>query len=311
MEYLPCRHTCGARVRALGDRRKLQSVILSCRPVPALRQLIRYYYQVEIRLGGRTAVQPVPARSPQAIEFTFGAPYEIRHLDRVSARKAYPIALIGAQTRRRVDLLMHGAIDAFTIVFQPGGVSAFFSVPAEELTNNDFDGDVVLGRGLGELHRRLGDVSSFADRARIADAWLCTKRPAFDSVSGIANAAAKALSSSGCVRVSDLAHHAGLGIRQFERRFRHEIGIPPKLYARIVRFEAALGRKAAAPAMRWTDIAQTLGYHDQMHMVRDFNRLSGESPTTICGQLDMFVKPEVASAGRASECFSAALSKRV
>ena len=88
------------------------------------------------------------------------------------------------------------------------------------------------------------------------------------------------------------------GIRQFERRFRYEIGIPPKLYARIARFEAALRRKAAAPAMQWTDIAHALGYHDQMHMVHDFKRLSGDSPTAICGQLDMFVHPELVSAGR-------------
>jgi AraC-like DNA-binding protein len=253
-------------------------------------------------------VQPVPARSPQAIEFTFGAPYEVRRLDLGIVRNAYPIALIGAQTFRRVELLMHGTIDAFTIVFQPGGVSTLFSVPAAELTNDDFEGEVVLGRGLSELHRRLADVASFADRAQVADAYLCAKRPAFGSISGIASAATEVLSNSGRVRVSDLAHNAGLGIRQFERRFRHEIGIAPKLYARIVRFEAALGRKSAAPAMRWTDIAHALGYHDQMHMVHDFNRLSGDNPTTILGQLDMFVKPEVASAGCASDGFSVGLN---
>jgi AraC-like DNA-binding protein len=272
--------------------------MLSCRPVPALHYLIRYYYQVETHVAGRTEVQPVPARSPQAIEFTFGAPYKVRRLDRGGTRNAYPIALIGSQTFRRVELLMHGDIDAFTIVFQPGGVSTLFSVPAEELTNDDFEGEAVLGRGLGELLRRLGDVSSFADRARVADAYLCAKRPALHSISGITNAATRVLSSSGCVRVSDLAHHAGLGTRQFERRFRYEIGIPPKLYARIVRFEAALRRKAAAPETRWTDIAHALGYHDQMHMVHDFNRLSGDSPTVIGSQLDMFVQPEVVSAAR-------------
>jgi AraC-like DNA-binding protein len=285
-------------VRAIGDTSKLQSVMLSCQPVPTLRHLIRYYYQVETHLTGRTAVQPVPARSPQAIEFTFGAPYEVRRLDRVGTRNAYPIALIGSQTFRRVELLMHGNIDAFTIVFQPGGVSTLFSVPAEELTNDDFEGEAVLGREVGELLRRLGDVSSFADRARVADAYLCATRPALDSISGIVNAATRVLSGSGCVRVSDLAHHAGLGIRQFERRFRYEIGIAPKLYARIVRFEAALRRKAAAPETRWTDIAHALGYHDQMHMVHDFNRLSGNTPTAISGQLDMFVHPELISAGR-------------
>src|SRR5258708_21933741 len=39
-----------------------------------------------------------------------------------------------------------------------------------------------------------------------------------------------------------------------------------------------------------------LGYHDQMHMVDDFNRLSGDKPTAIGCQLDMFVQPEVVSA---------------
>jgi AraC-like DNA-binding protein len=270
--------------------------MLCSNPGPALRHLIRYYYQVETQLAGRTALQPVPARSPQAIEFTFGMPYEVRRLDRDSVKNAHPIALIGAQTFRRVNLIMHGRVDAFTIVFQPGGMLVLFSVPAEEVTNDDFDGEAALGRGLGELERQLGDAVSFIDRVRVADAYLCAKRPAFDSVSGIANAAMEVLLTSGCVRVSDLAHNAGFGIRQFERRFRYEIGIPPKLYARIVRFEAALRRKAAAPETRWTDIAHALGYHDQMHMVHDFNRLSGDSPTAIGGQLEMFVQPEVVSA---------------
>jgi len=268
--------------------------------VPALRHLIRYYYQVEAHLVGRTVLQPVPARSPQAIEFTFGTPYEVHRLDRGAVENADRIALIGAQTFRRVDLIMHGRVDAFTIVFQPGGLFGLFSVPAEQLTNDHFDGEGAFGRKLGELARRLGDAASFARRVRVTDEYLCAKRPAFEPVRGITSAAREVLLSSGCVRVSDLAHNAGLGIRQFERRFRYEIGIPPKLYARIVRFESALRRKAAAPERRWTDIAHALGYHDQMHMVHDFNRLSGDSPTAIGSQLDMFVQPEVASMQRRS-----------
>jgi len=269
------------------------AVIRCFSPVPALRHLIRYYYQVETHLVGRTVVQPVPARSPQAIEFTFGTPYEVHRLNGGGVENAHPVALIGAQTFRRVELTMHGKVDAFTIVFQPGGLFVLFSVPAGKLTDDHFDGEAALG--LGELERRLGDAASFTDRVHVADRYLCAKRPAFDSVSGLATAATDVFLSSGCVRVSDLAHKAGLGIRQFERRFRYEIGISPKLYARIVRFEAALRRKAAAPEMRWTDIAHNLGYHDQMHMVHDFNRLSGDSPTAIGSRLDMFVQPEVAS----------------
>ena len=271
-------------------------VILASRPAPALRHLIRYYYQVQAHLVRRTMLQPVPARSPQAIEFTFGTPYEVHRLDRGTVEQAHSIALIGAQTFRRVDLIMQGRVDAFTIVFQPGGFFMLFRLPGEVLTNDHFEGEAALGRRLGDLERRLGDVASFSDRARAANQYLSANCPGFDSVSGIARAAAEVLMRSGCVRVADLACNTGLGIRQFERRFRYEIGMPPKLYARIARFEAALRRRAAAPDTRWTEIAHALGYHDQMHMVHDFNRLSGDSPTAICSRLDMFVQPEVVSA---------------
>jgi AraC-like DNA-binding protein len=280
-------------MRVVSDPRKLRPMIVSSRPASALRRQIRYYYQIEAQLVGEVMLQPVPARSPQILEFTFGAPYCVHRLDRKIQERAATVVLVGAQTFRRVNLLLRGAIDTFTIAFQPGGVAALFAVPAELLTNSDFDAELLLGAGITELHGRLSVVTSFADRVRVADEFLCRRHLSTVSVSGIVKAAAAVLANDGCVRVPDLAHHAGLGLRQFERRFGSEIGIPPKLYSRIVRFEAALRQKAAAPAARWTDIAHMLGYHDQTHMVRDFNRLSGDSPGGIAGQLDMFVQPEV------------------
>jgi transcriptional regulator GlxA family with amidase domain len=103
------------------------------------------------------------------------------------------------------------------------------------------------------------------------------------------------------VRIGDIVHQTGLGIRQFERRFAHEIGVPPKLYARIIRFEAALQRRAVSPSVSWTDVAHELGYHDQMHMVHDFTRLSGDSPEAISRRLDMFVQPDLLTGQQATK----------
>ena len=270
-------------------------MITCARPSAALRDLVRYYYQVESRLANSAAVQPVPARSPEAIEFTFGTPYEVHRLDRGGVENAHPIALIGVQTFRRVELVMRGHVDAFTIVFQPGGVFRLFGIPGEVLANDHFDGGAALGRGLGELLRRLGAKTSFADRVVIADDSLRARCTTLEPASSVARAAMKVLAHDGCGRMLDLACSTGLGVRQFERLFRREVGMPPKLYARIVRFEAALRHKAASPARRWTDVAHVLGYHDQMHMVHDFNQLSGGSPTAVGSQLDMFVQPEVVS----------------
>ena len=80
------------RHRTPENRANLSVVIRSARPAPALRHLIRYYYQVNVDLVARTVVQPVPARSPQAIEFTFGTPYTVHRLDCGLVEQAHAIA---------------------------------------------------------------------------------------------------------------------------------------------------------------------------------------------------------------------------
>ena len=275
-------------------------MLLASRPVPALRHLIRHYYQVQESLLGRVSLQPVPARSPQILEFMIGTRYQVRRADREETEDVRAVALVGSRTSRSVELILSGNVDAFTIVFQPGAFSTLFDIPAARLTNGDFDGADVLGHGITELYERLGEVSSFDDRVHVADSYLAAIRPASESVSAIVRTAMTVIRNNGSVRISELARQTGLGLRQFERRFDHEIGISPKLYARIVRFEAALQRRAVSPTTRWTDIAHDLGYHDQMHMVHDFTRLSGDSPDAIARQLNMFVQPEVLSSWPAS-----------
>jgi AraC-like DNA-binding protein len=270
-------------------------MLLASRPAPALRHLIRHYYQVKDSLSGRVSLQPVPARSPQILEFMFGTHYQVRRRDRELTENVRAVALVGSRTSPSAELILSGDVDAFTIVFLPGAFSMLFGVPADALTNGDFNGEDVLGHSITALYARLGEVSAFHDRVRVADTFLTAIRPATESVSAIVRTARTMIRNNGSVRIGEIAHQTGLGVRQFERRFNHEIGISPKLFARILRFEAALQRRAVLPTNPWTDIAHDLGYHDQMHMVHDFTRLSGDSPEAIARRLDMFVQPEVLS----------------
>ena len=60
----------------------------------------------------------------------------------------------------------------------------------------------------------------------------------------------------------------------------------PKLFARIARFEAALDGKSRFAARSWTDVAHQFGYYDQMHMVHDFGKFAGKTPTETLIQLE-------------------------
>jgi AraC-like DNA-binding protein len=267
-------------------------MMLAQKPAAVLRQFVRYYAQVMDHFPVQAFVRPVPARTAIALDFMFGDLYEaeVRTGDRSRHETTNPIALIGVQSYRRVQLAMRGHVDEFVILFQPGGLSRLFPLQPEELTNQHFDGRAVLGRSIEELHCRLTEAPSFAERIRVADRYLLGRAP-HTAPGGVIAAAGELHRHRGCVRVSRLAEMAGLSLRQFERRFVAEVGMSPKLYARVARFEAALEIKTRAPGVRWTDIAHDLGYHDQMHMVRDFRQLSDSTPSDLVPYMDLIVPP--------------------
>jgi AraC-like DNA-binding protein len=161
-----------------------------------------------------------------------------------------------------------------------------FSVPMHELTNTHHEAQAVLGSAIDELADRLGNGRSFEERVRIANAFLirrCSKLPSPDRIT---TSAISILGRRGRIQVPVLAKQACMSQRQFERRFTREIGLPPKLYARIARFESALESKALSTAESWTDITNRLGYFDQMHLIKDFKEFSGEIPTSLISQLE-------------------------
>lgn len=187
--------------------------------------------------------------------------------------------IVGAQTHRRLQLQVQGVVNSFVILFQPAGLHRIFSLPMHELTDHDYEAHSVLGVSISHLEQCLGDCNSFEERACVANQFLI-RRVLDSSVDDpIAAAANQIVQDGGSARIVTLANHAGLSVRQFERRFIEQVGVRPKLYARIARFEAVLDSKARSSAASWTDVAHRFGYYDQMHMIHDFEEFIGETPT--------------------------------
>jgi len=154
-----------------------------------------------------------------------------------------------------------------------------------ELTDRDYEAYSVLGGFIANVRERMGNERSFAERVRLVDELLLhqsLRSPRFDGSA----AAHRIIQAGGRVELAPLANSAGLGIRQLERRFIQQVGMRPKLFARIARFEAALESKARFITRWWTDVAHDFGYYDQMHMIHDFAELTGGTPTETLAQLE-------------------------
>jgi AraC-like DNA-binding protein len=183
------------------------------------------------------------------------------------------------QTHQRGELHISGNVDSFIILFQPSALGLLFALPAQEFTDEDLDAEQVFGAIIARFHERLGDCQTFEERISVANQFLLQRALAAPIRDGISAAATDMLHRVHGAHIPDMAGRAGMSLRQFERRFVQQVGVSPKLFARIARFEAALDRMARSPQGSWTEVAHRFGYYDQMHMIHDFSRFTGKTPT--------------------------------
>jgi AraC-like DNA-binding protein len=235
----------------------------TARPSRELRQYVRGYAQRKMQVG-TVVFQPYPASVETLLNFQFGDPLCIRRYGRQIP--CHEDDVVGLHSEVCGEVGLGGDIDSFAVFFHPTGFRMLFGVPVSELINRSCELTSIVGWQVRSLWNEMGESSSFERAAR----------------SPIANtiilAANHLVASHGAVRLGDLARQCGLGLRHFQRRFRATMGVTPKQFARVARFQTALDTKVAFPERSWLEIAHTLHYHDQMHMIHDFQSLGGDSP---------------------------------
>jgi AraC-like DNA-binding protein len=165
-----------------------------------------------------------------------------------------------------------------------------------EFTNRIYDAPSVVGSEVRSLWNELGEASSFEQRVAIAEEFLVKLISGAMGNDGIVDSVRYIFGRRGAVSVSGLAARESISLRQFERRFRDGTGVSPKAFARVARFQAAVDAKLARPKRTWLDIAHTFGYHDQMHMVRDFKTLGLNTPSGLLLEMGDVRPPALAEA---------------
>ena len=166
--------------------------------------------------------------------------------------------------------------------FQPGGLYRFLGIPMSELLCKDaFNGIDILGKEMNEVNDQLKQGGSFIEMKIIVESFLLNHTSILKQALPIDQVLPLLIKERGLLKIDQLASHACLSIRQFERVFQQRIGLPPKHFSRMVRFAQAWIMKEQKPGIRWIKIAHECGYFDQMHLIRDFHEFAGVNPSYI------------------------------
>ena len=164
--------------------------------------------------------------------------------------------------------------------FKPGGVFPFLNISAGELTNTHTNLVDLWGSDARELRDRLCASSSYLERFGIMEAFLGERLRFVSRQHASIDLALNAFGPYGnWMSVTDAAREAGICQRQFTKVFGVQVGLSPKLFCRILRFQRARVLTDRNKKPDWADIALDCGYFDQSHLINDFHEFSGMTPT--------------------------------
>ncbi|GHO48504.1 helix-turn-helix domain-containing protein [Ktedonospora formicarum] len=193
--------------------------------------------------------------------------------------------------------VLHGAfsqvavIDTATLVttisvcFKPGGARPFLPMPATELTNQAVDLSHVFGPAALELRECLLRVQTNTERIQILERFLLG-RIAWEQTrpSAVTFALASFQTELKGRPISEVTARLGVSHKRFISLFEEAVGLTPKVFCRLLRFQEALQRTPKRPPVQWTDLALSCGYFDQAHFIHDFQAFTGMSPSVYLAQ---------------------------
>jgi AraC-like DNA-binding protein len=176
------------------------------------------------------------------------------------------------ENRKRIRLI--------GVHFKPGGAFPFLGLPAGDLADTHVDLDNIWGSSASRVRERMCEARTPDERFYLLEQVLLSRlRRGVEQHYAVSTALDMFRHHQTAPRIRETAKYVGLSERRFIQAFKTEVGLTPKLFTRIQRFQRTRNLIHTDPAPDWATVALDLGYFDQSHLIREFLEFSGQSPT--------------------------------
>ena len=253
-------------------------------PAPAVRPWVASYcgYREETPVPMRRREVPGPV---VALIIELGPPISIVHPGDAATAVQHRLGFAAGLDDTFAITEHAGRSHGIQINFTPFGGRLFFGRPLEELARRVVGIDDVLGAAGRALVEQLHNAPSWDHRFELLDRVIAARAAAARGVPDyLAWAWQRIADTGGGLDIGELVDELGYSHKHVIATFRRELGLPPRLLARIVRFDRVIRRLRAGTVQRWADVAQDCGYYDQSHLVRDVREFAGCTPRELLGR---------------------------
>jgi AraC-like DNA-binding protein len=167
------------------------------------------------------------------------------------------------------------------VAFRTGGARPFFEVPLREMANRHVPLNELWGGFAADFVDQVQEATAPQQRLAVIERLL-TERIAYahSRHPAVAYAIDTFHRDPAAVRIGTLIDRLGLSHRRFLDLFVAEVGLTPKVFCRIGRFQRVLRQVHQQRDVDWADVALSCGYFDQAHFIKEFTAFSGVNPST-------------------------------
>jgi AraC-like DNA-binding protein len=243
-------------------------------PDPALEHIIECFWIAENTDPNPIKQKIIPDGFTEII-FHFSDPYRIKlgkHWQLQSKN------LLAGQIRKHFLLENTGIANILGIKFKPASLAHLYNLDMRQLTDRVIDISILkqpaqlinIVHTCSDYYERIGHLTEYFKNVHGVKSWHQT--PVDKAVDLI-------FKKSGLVTMTEVCEAAGIGERQLENLFKKYIGLGPKFFSRILRFNYIF-QLVQGNHQSWTSLAYEAAYYDQSHFIRNFRSFTGESPST-------------------------------
>ena len=252
-------------------------------PKPHLLQLVRKY-QIFRFVFEKDADLPPKFHTPRPEHCITFYVRDFQRFSYLGTKEiiTYPKCVINGMYN--MPIYRYGGHDfwAIKVVLQPAALYHLIGINAQKLTNTFLDAEELWGNNVRLICEQLSCSNDINEMLNLIESFIedlakksCKQFHPIDKVSQYMLLSEKHNSLACSADLSCLS------IRQFTRKFEERIGINPKMFSRIIRFDRAFRMKNNQPHLDWLYIALATGYYDYQHLVKDFKAFTHLTPTAF------------------------------
>ena len=167
----------------------------------------------------------------------------------------------------------------FVVHFKKGMAYPFFPMPMNEMTDRVVDADLLWGSQFAFLRERLLEIKEINLKFEAAEIFLLKHfQDRFSVNPAVAYALAEIIRGPDQISLGRVSQNVGYSQKHFIAMFKEHVGITPKAYLKIIRFQKAIVEIEERKEVNWAGISQDCGFYDQAHFINDFKFFSGFTP---------------------------------